>query len=121
MVSESEKSSGVVLPWEQGAIRGDEMPNGLEYPDQVLYLCLRMLYEQKRKGIIDRETAVREKKKLLDEYRCYQFREKMGEEWVQVIKETELARAEFRKNPTVANAGKLVDIIEGRKRLEKSL
>lgn len=121
MVSEPEKSSGVVLPWEQVAIRGDEMPNGLEYPDQVLYLCLRMLYEQKRKGIIDRETAVREKKKLLDEYRCYQFRDQLEKEWVQIIKDTDLARAEYKKNPTIENADKLVAIIEGRKRLEKSL
>ena len=114
MVSES--STGIVLPWEQQAIRGDEMPNGLEYPDQILYLCLRMLYAQKRAGIIDRDTAIVEKKKLLDEYRCYQFREQMGEEWVQVIKDTDLARAEFRKNPTVENGFKLVEIIEGRKR-----
>lgn len=114
MVSESEQSSGVILPWEQDAIRGDEMPNGLEYPDQILFLQLRMLYAQKRMGIIDRDTAIREKKKLLDEYRVYQYREKMGEQWVQVIKETDLARAEFKKNPTVENAQKLVAIIEGR-------
>lgn len=110
MVSES----GVVLPWEQQAIRGEEMPNGLEYPDQILFLCLRMLYAQKRAGIIDRETAVREKKKLLDEYRVYQYREKMGDEWVQVIKDTDIARSDFKKNPTVENGHRLVAAIEGR-------
>lgn len=112
MVSES--SSGVVLPYEQAAIRGDEMPDGLDYPDQVMFLNLRMLYAQKRMKVIDRETAVKEKKKLLDEYWVYQFNWNMGTEWTEVIKETELARAAYRKNPTPENAMRLIEIIEGR-------
>jgi hypothetical protein len=113
MVSES---TGIILPWEQQTIRGEEMPDGLRYAEQILYLCLRMLYAQKKLGIIDRDTAILEKKKLLDEYQCYDFQQKMGDERVAVIKETELARAEFRKNPTVENAEALVEIIEGRRR-----
>lgn len=118
MVSES--STGIVLPWEQQAIRGDELPSGLDYPDQVFYLSLRMLYAQKRMGIIDRDTAITEKKKLLDEYKAYQFNWSMAEEWTQIIKLTELARAEFRKNPSIENGYKLVEIIEGRKHETKS-
>jgi hypothetical protein len=113
MVSES--STGIVLPWEQSAIRGDEIPDGLDYPDQVLYLNLRTLYAQKRMGIIDRDTAITEKKKLLDEYKVYQFNWSMAEEWTEIIKLTELARAEFRKNPSIENGFRLVEIIEGRK------
>ena len=64
MVSESKENS-VIFPYERQAMSGDELPNGLEYPDQVLYLCFRSLYAQLRMGIIDRETAVREKRKLL--------------------------------------------------------
>lgn len=93
---------------------GEEMPDGLGYPEQILYLCLRMLYDQYRKGVIDRSAAVREKKQLLDEYRCYQYREKMGEEWVEQIKMTELARAAYRKDRTLENADKLVYVLEGR-------
>ncbi len=115
MVPESENSSGVVLPWEQAAIRGDEMPNGLSYPDQILFLQLRMLYAQKKMKIIDRDTAVVEKKKLLDEYRLYQYREQMGEEWVEVIRDTEIARAAYRKDRTLENADKLLNAIEGRR------
>ena len=37
-----------------------------------------------------------EKKKLLDEYRVNQYREQMGDEWVRVIKDTDLARAEYK-------------------------
>lgn len=114
-MSEDNKATGVVLPWENAAIRGDEMPDGLEYPDQVLFLQLRMLYAQKRHGIIDRETAIREKKKLLDEYKVYRFRDSVEKEWVEIIKLTELARADFRKNPSIEAAERLVAIIEGRK------
>jgi hypothetical protein len=57
--------TGIVLPWENDAMAGLEMPNGLSYPDQILYLGLRMLYAQYFKKAIDRETATKEKKKLL--------------------------------------------------------
>ena len=70
--------TGIVLPWEKDAMAGLEMPDGLPYPDQILYLELRMLYRQYYQKIIDRETAKKEKKKLLDEYRCYKYREEIG-------------------------------------------
>lgn len=41
---------------ERMAKDGNEMPDGLEYPDQVMYLCLRMLYEQLRTGMKTPET-----------------------------------------------------------------
>ena len=107
--------TGIVLPWEKDAMAGLEMPDGLSYSDQILYLCLRMLYAQYFKKLIDRETATREKKKLLHEYKCYQYQDNMGKEWVEVIRLTELARADYRKNPCHENAMKLIDIIEGKK------
>lgn len=107
--------TGVVLPYEKDAMAGLEMPDGLSYPDQILYLELRMLYHQYYQKVIDRETATKEKKKLLDEYRLYKFREEMGNQWVEVVRLTELARADYRKNPCHENAIKLIEIIEGRK------
>lgn len=105
----------IVLPWEKDAMAGLEMPDGLSYPDQILYLSLRMLYRQYYQKTIDRETATKEKKKLLDEYKVYQFREELEKQWVEIIRLTELARAEYRKNPCHENAMKLIDIIEGKK------
>lgn len=93
---------------------GGEMPDALEYPDQVLFLELRMLYEQYKKGIVDKPTAIREKKRLLDNYRVYKFNDQMGKEWVEQIKLTELARAAYLKDRTLENADKLVALIEGR-------
>lgn len=113
MVPES-KTTGVTFPYERQAMNGDELPKGLEYPDQVLYILLRALYDQLRKGIIDRDTAIREKKKLLKEYEAYMFVDQIGKEWVKVIKDTEIARANYRKNRTLENADKLLIAIEGR-------
>lgn len=104
---------------ERMAKDGNEMPDGLEYPDQVMYLCLRMLYEQLRLGIIDRDAAIREKKRLVREYECYVFQHEMVKEWVQVVKDTELARAEYMKNRTLENADKLIATICPAGRKEK--
>ena len=109
------EETGIVLPWEKDAMAGLEMPYGLSYPDQILYISLRMLYRQYYQKIIDRETAMKEKKKLLDEYKVYQFREELEKQWVEIIRLTELARADYRKNPCHENAMKLIDIIEGKK------
>ena len=109
------EETGIVLPWEKDAMAGLEMPNGLSYPDQILYLSLRMLYRQYYQKIIERDTATKEKKKLLDEYKVYQFREELEKQWVEIIRLTELARAEYRKNPCHENAMKLIDIIEGKR------
>lgn len=114
MVPEPEKT-GVTLPYEKIAMAGGEMPDGLEYPDQILFLELRMLYEQLKKGVVDRPMAMKEKRKLLDTYRLHKFNDNMGKEWAEQIKQTEIARANYRKNRTLENADRLVDLIEGRK------
>ena len=97
---------------------GNEIPDGLEYPDQLMFLSLRLLYSQLRLGIIDRDAAVRDKKRLMREYESYLFQNEMGKEWVQVIKNTELARAEYMKNRTLENADRLMDAIYQVKRKE---
>lgn len=112
MVPES-KSNGVVFPYERQAANGDEMPGGLDYPDKVTYLCFRMLYAQLRMGIVDRETAIREKRKIMREYEHYKFTEQIGKQCVDTIRQTELARAAYRKSRTLENADLLLVAIDG--------
>ena len=64
MVSES-KSTGIVRPYEQAAMRGDPMPEGLKSYDITMFQNLSRLYERYRRKMIDREQATREKKILL--------------------------------------------------------
>ena len=56
------------LPYEKIAMAGGEMPKGLEYPDQILFLELRLLYDSYKRKLIDRETATQEKVELLRTY-----------------------------------------------------
>lgn len=103
------------LPYEKAAMAGGEMPNGLEYPDQILFLELRLLYDSYKRKLIDRDAATREKVELLKKYEAHKIVDKMGKEWVEQIKRTELARAEYRKNKTIENADKLLACVEGGK------
>ena len=103
------------LPYEKIAMAGGEMPNGLEYPDQILFLQLRLLYDSYKRKLIDRDTATQDKVELLRTYEAHKIVEKMGKEWVEQIKRTELARAEYRKNKTIENADKLLACVEGGK------
>ena len=104
------------LPYEKEAMAGNEMPKGLEYPDQILFLELRLLYDSYKRKLIDRETATREKVELLRTYESNKIADRMGKEWVDQIKRTELARAAYRKEKTIQNADKLVSFLEGAKR-----
>ena len=104
------------LPYEKEAMAGNAMPKGLEYPDQILFLELRLLYDSYKRKLIDRETATREKVELLRTYESHKIVDRIGKEWVDQIKRTELARATYRKEKTIENADKLVSFLEGAKR-----
>ena len=103
------------LPYEEIAMTGGEMPIGLDYPDQILFLELRLLYDSYKKKMIDRETATREKVELLRTHEGHKIVESMGKLWVEQIKKTELCRADYRKNRTLENADRLLKSIEGGK------
>ena len=103
------------LPYEKIAMAGGEMPGGLDYPDQILFLELRLLYDSYKRKMIDREAATREKVELLRSYEGHKAVESMGKLWVEQIKRTELCRADYRKNRTLENADRLLKSIEGGK------
>ena len=99
--------------YERQAMAGEEMPDGLRFAGQLYYLALRMLYKQFRDGIIDRETATREKRKLLHTYEYDLMWENIADEFIQNRNNSEFARAEYRKNPCHENAVKIIESIEG--------
>ena len=103
------------LPYEKIAMAGGQMPNGMEYPDQILFLGLRLLYDSYHRKAIDRETATAEKVELLRTYEANRIGENVVKECASLIKQTELARVAYRKNKNLENADKLVECIEGRK------
>lgn len=99
--------------YERQAMAGGEMPDGLRFAGQHYYLGLRMLYHQFKNGVIDRETATSEKRKLLHTYEYDIMWEKIADGFIQQRKNSELARAEYRKNPCSENAVKIIEVIEG--------
>ena len=101
------------LPYEKIAMSGGDMPKDLEYPDQILFLELRLLYDSYKRKMIDRDKATQEKVELLRVYEAHKIVDKMGKEWVEQIKRTELARAEYHKDKTIENADKLLACVEG--------
>jgi hypothetical protein len=103
------------LSYEKIAMAGGEMPKGLEYPDQILFMELRLLYDSYKKGLVDRNVATREKVELLREYEAHKIVDRMGKEWAQQIKRTESARAKYRKEKTIENADMLLTSVEGGK------
>ena len=103
------------LPYEKIAMAGGEMPKGLEYPDQILFLELRLLYDSYKRKLIDRETATMEKVELLRTYEANKIGENAVKECADLIKRTELARATYRKEKSIENADKLLTCVEGGK------
>ena len=101
------------LPYERIAMSGGEMPDDLEWFDRTLFLQLRMLYHQFKQGIVDRETASREKRKLLKDRDFQLFQDNFTKDIAKKIMETEQARQAYRKNRTLENADAIILAFEG--------
>jgi hypothetical protein len=101
------------IPYERIAMAGGEMPDDLEWFDRTLFLQLRMLYHQFKQGIVDRETASREKRKLLKDRDFQLFQDNFTKDVARKIMETEQARQEYRNNRTLENADAIILAFEG--------
>ena len=101
------------FPYERDAMIGGEMPDGLEWYDRQMFLMLRMLYHQYKHGIIDRETASNEKRKLLKDYEVQKAQEGLSKEIARRIIATDAARMAYRKNRTLENADALIFAFDG--------
>lgn len=106
-------STGITLPYEQAAMRGDPMPSGLSLPDVMMYQALSLLYARFRMKTITREQAISDKKSMLREYEVFRNKWSMGDTYVALIKNTELARANYRFNRSLEAADRLVAVVEG--------
>ena len=101
------------LPYEKIAMAGGEMPTGMEYPDQILFLELRLLYDSYKRNLVTREQATLEKIELLKTYEAHRIVDRMMNEWTGQIRVTELARAAYRKERTLENADRMMSALEG--------
>ena len=104
-------------PYEEAAMRGEEMPDGLVLPQQLHFQALRLLYKNLHSGVIDRKTAVTEKRKLdhpLDvEMNRKKWEEIMYRFHSDLMKNVEGAANAYAKNRTIENADKMYEVIYG--------
>ena len=101
---------------EKIAMRNGEMPDGLSWAEQHVFVSLRCLYWQYKWGNLQRDIASREKKRILKKSEEIAFGEKNLKYWTEQIRKTELAKAAYRKDRTIENADALVDVLDGLKR-----
>ncbi len=101
------------LPYERIAMAGGEMPDNLSSADQQMFLELRLLYDTYKKSIIDRETARKEKVKLLHNHQANVVMDNLTKQWAQSHVKTEQARQTYRKNRTLENADAIILAFEG--------
>ena len=99
--------------YERLAMRGEEMPSGLDSPDQTMYLKMRLLYDSYKKGVITREQATKEKAMLMRQHELDCSLYQLDMRWLKSLSKTEIARMEYRKNRTLENADKLVMCFDG--------
>lgn len=110
-------SGELAFPWEREAMRGEEMPDGLSFPDQMAYTTLRNVYQAYYNKIISREVAAAEKGRLKYQYdravRKMNFDRKLCAHHVRVIKATECAKSSFRKAPSIEAGMRLCQVLDG--------
>lgn len=105
------------LKFERLAMANAPMPDGLSLEDQSAYQFLALLYDRYHRKQITREQAAEEKGRMLYQLdlrkRSAEFDRKMVRWHTQLIKAAEIANMAYRKNRTLENADKLVNILDG--------
>lgn len=109
------------FPWERSAMEGEEMPDGLPLEEQWAYQAMAMLYGRHRMKLIDRVAGSAEKGKIKYELECRKrqadLRRRLLDWHTRQTKNIEGAIRAYRKDRTIENADRLVDIIDGFLRL----
>lgn len=119
------EQTGFTLPYEEAAMHGEEMPEGLCIYDQAAFQALRYLYKSYRSKVIDREAAAKEKlmirKALDDEIKMAQYQQDLAFHQAEQNRLAEAAKIACRKDPTPENALNLVCVLDGIKAPPKLL
>lgn len=89
------------------AFNGAEMPKGLHFPEQLLFLRFRCLYAYARQIHMDPAQGKREKEEIITEYMGNLVHYILFLGSSERYKATEAAAAEIRKDPEVYNLPKV--------------
>ncbi len=92
---------------------GADMPQGLRLAEMCLFQSMRHLYAEYRCGRISQATGKRERVQIMNNYRTASAMQSI---WVMSLerkKAAEMAVNEYRKNPTIENADRAIQILYG--------
>lgn len=103
-----QKGAAMQFEFEEQAMSGFPIPDGLKQWEQNAYIALRGLYQQYRLGVIDRETATADKRMIVkaaqEAESLEAFRRKLAQSTAMLWKEIEAAGSMYAKVPTLENA-----------------
>lgn len=69
---------------ERMAASDAEMPDGLDMPEQLLYITLRQLYSNFRSGTVNRDRAKREKGRIYVSYRVLRLEHDVSKQHMEI-------------------------------------
>ena len=105
---------------ERAALRGDELPDGFNGPEQCMYLSFRQLYRDFKNDVINHDQAVREKQRILKAYDNFKQSHDMYVNYTDRWIKAEPMMAAVEKNivdcPTCNNAQQIIKILDGREK-----
>lgn len=108
-----EGAKELIAEIEDKAFRGEELPGGLRYPEQLLFLRFRCLYDYAKSVHMPPEQGKREKQKILEQYIFDAVNSDLLDRTARMWKATEEARCAYRKDRTLENADKLLARLDG--------
>ena len=88
------------IDFERAAYLREPMPDGLCLAEQKTFLALRFLYAEFDRGVISKEQAAVEKKKLIRQMEHEIKIDEMNAQIAQLWKRIEISALEYAKNPT---------------------
>lgn len=96
---------------EDMAFRGEPMPELRSQAQVLLFLHFRNLYDYAKRIQMAPEQGAREKHEILKSYEINKFLEDLQEQTNNMWKRVEVAAMEYRKNPSIENADKLLEAL----------
>ena len=96
---------------EDMAFRGEPMPELRSQAQVLLFLHFRNLYDYAKRIQMAPEQGVREKHEILKAYEINKFLEDLQEQTNNMWKRIETVASEYRKNPSIEAADKLLEAI----------
>lgn len=106
------------LPFERAAMRGEPMPDNLDFIDSMMYQGLAALYFRFFQKAITKEQGQAEKKQMMKKYtveRNLKSYEDIMYRWnCSLRKDIEAAQISYRKERTLENADRLSAALDGR-------